>query len=94
MHNRIIVHMVDILVSDKKKIEILEALSDKKVHTFYHLSKAVATNYETVKKNCRFLELLELIEVDRISKADSASGVASYKVKITPEGLRTLKKFS
>lgn len=87
-------HMMDILVSDKKKIEILEALSDMKVHTFYHLSKAVGTNYETVKKNCRFLELLDLIEVDRISKADSASGVASYKVKITPEGLGTLKKFS
>ncbi len=87
-------HMKDILVSDEKKIEILEALSDKKVHTFYHLSKAVGTNYETVKKNCRFLELLDLIEVDRINKTDSASGVASYKVKITTEGLRTLKKFS
>ncbi|GFO95868.1 hypothetical protein ig2599ANME_0049 [groundwater metagenome] len=86
--------MDDILVSDVKKIEILKALSDGKVHTFYHLSKAFGTNYETVKKNCRFLELLNLIEVDRISKADSASGVASYKVKITPEGLRTLKKFS
>lgn len=85
--------MMDILVSDKKKIEILEALSDKKVHTFYHLSKAVGTNYETVKKNCRFLELLDLIEVDRISKADSASGVASYRVKITQEGLKTRKKF-
>ncbi len=83
--------MLDLLTSDKKKIEILEVLSDKKVHTFYHLSKAVKTNFETVKKNCRFIELLNLIEISRISKKDSASGVASYRVRITDDGLEILK---
>jgi hypothetical protein len=83
--------MVDLLKSDKKKIEILEVLSDGKVHTFYHLSKVVKTNFETIKKNCRFLELLDLVEIYRISKKDSASGVASYRIEITPEGLKTLK---
>ena len=83
--------MIDLLISDEKKIELLEALSDRKVHTFYHLSKIVKTNYETVKKNCRFLELLDLVEIDRITKDDSASGVASYKVRVTQEGLKTFK---
>lgn len=84
-------HMIDLLISDKKKIELLEVLLDKKVHTFYHLSKIIKTNYETVKKNCRFLELLDLVKIDKISKNESASGVASYKVKITEEGLKSLK---
>ncbi len=83
--------MLDLLTSDKKKIEILEVLSDGKVHTFYHLSKVVRTNFETVKKNCRFLELLNLIEINRISKKDSASGVASYRVRITNDGSKILK---
>ena len=83
--------MLDLLTSDKKKIEILEVLSDGKVHTFYHLSKVVKTNFETIKKNCRFLELLSLVEINRVSKKDSASGVASYRVKITNDGSKILK---
>ena len=82
---------MDLLISDEKKIEILEVLSDGKVHTFYHLSKAVRTNYETVKKNCRFLELLDLVKINRVNKENSASGVASYRVKITQDGLKILK---
>ncbi len=61
------------------------------MHTFYHLSKVVKTNFETVKKNCRFLELLNLVEINRISKKDSASGVASYRVRITNDGSKILK---
>ena len=83
--------MMNLLISDEKKIEILEVLSDGKVHTFYHLSKAVGTNYETVKKNCRFLELLDLVKINRVNKENSASGVASYRVKITQDGLKILK---
>lgn len=43
-------HMRDLLVSDVKKIELLKALIDGKVHTYYRLSRIVGTNYETVKK--------------------------------------------
>ncbi len=82
---------MNLLISDEKKIEILEVLSDGKVHTFYHISKAVRTNYETVKKNCRFLELLDLVKINRVNKENSASGVASYRVKLTQDGLKILK---
>lgn len=82
---------MNLLISDEKKIEILEVLSDGKVHTFYHLSKAVRTNYETVNKNCRFLELLDLVKINGVNKENSASGVASYRVKITQDGLKILK---
>jgi hypothetical protein len=83
--------MTELLESDKKKIEILRTLSDGKVYTYYNLSKTIKTNYETVKKNCSFLELLNLIEVNKVDREESASGVASYKVRITENGLRVLK---
>ena len=83
--------MKDLLVSDVKKIEILKALSGGKVHTYYRLSRVVGTNYDTVKKNCRFLELLNFVEISRIEKAESATGVASYRIRITPEGEKTVK---
>ena len=83
--------MTDLLISDRKKIEILKALSDGKVHTYYNLSQLVRTNYDTVKKNCRFLELLNFIEISRIEKEESASGVASYRVRITEKGLEATK---
>lgn len=83
--------MIDLLISDLKKIQILETLSDGKVHTFYHLSKTTKTNYETVKKSCRFLELLNFLEINSTSKEESASGIASFRVRITPDGIKTVK---
>ncbi len=83
--------MKNLLISDRKKIQILETLSDLKVHTFYHVSKVTKTNYNTVKKNCRFLELLNLVEINILSKEDSASEVPSFRVRITQEGLKTAK---
>ena len=83
--------MKDLLISDRKKIEILKVLLDGKVHTYYNLSRAVDTNYDTVKKNCRFLELLNFIEINRVDKEESASGVASYRVRITEDGLNAVK---
>ena len=84
--------MIDLLRSDRKKIELLKALSDQKVHTYYNLSKITRTNYNTVKKNCQFLELLNLVEVIRVGKEESASGVASYRVKITKKGLEFVER--
>jgi len=82
--------MTDLLISDVKKIEILKALSDGKVHTYYNLSQLVGTNYDTVKKNCRFLEILDYIEITRMDKEESASGVASYRVRITQDGVKAV----
>lgn len=72
------------LISDRKKIEILRALSNGKVYTYYHLSRQVRTNYDTIKMNCDFLELLGFVEVDRITKEQSASNRAHYAVRGTP----------
>jgi len=83
--------MTELLTSDKKKIELLKVLSDGKVYTYYRLSKIIKTNYETVKKNCNFLELLNFVEIIKVDKEESASGVASYKVKITEKGLKFIK---
>jgi len=83
--------MIELLTSDKKKIELLKVLSDRKVYTYYRLSKITKTNYETVKKNCRFLELLNFVEIIKVGKEESASGVASYRVKITEKGLEFIE---
>ena len=84
--------MRELLVSNVKKIELLKALIDGKVYTYYRLSRIVGTNYETVKKNCRFLELLAFVEIIRVDKEESASGVASYRVIITKDELKVAKK--
>ncbi|MGV9142261.1 MAG: hypothetical protein ACOC1X_04920 [Promethearchaeota archaeon] len=78
--------MIELLQSDQKKIELLKILADGKIYSYYHLSKAAKTNYDTVKKNCNFLELLNLVEVNRVEKDESATGSASYNVKITEKG--------
>ncbi|HIH69643.1 hypothetical protein [Methermicoccus shengliensis] len=83
--------MDELLISDKKKIELLKTLSDGKVYTYYNLSKTLRTNYETVKKNCKFLELLNLVEVNKVEREESATGIASYRVKITKEGMRVVQ---
>ena len=83
--------MVDILESDKIKLKILKILSNRKVYSFYHLSKVLKTNYSTVKKNCFFLELLKLVEVIKIEKEESASNKPTYRVKITERGLDVIK---
>lgn len=91
-HNRIVVILMDnLLVSDRKKIEILKALKDGKVHSFYNLSKKLGTNFHTIKKNCNFLELLKLIEIDRTTADESASGKARYQVRITEKGRELLE---
>ena len=84
--------MTELLVSDKK-IEILKVLKDGKVHSFYNLSKELGTNFNTIKKKYTFLELIELIEIDRTTSEESASGKASYEVKITEKGRKFLKSF-
>jgi len=84
--------MNELLVSDKKKLDILKTLSDGKIYTYYHLSKTVRTNYETVKRNCRFLELLNLVEVIKVDREESASGVPSYMVRITEDGMKVVER--
>ena len=84
------VHLTDLLISDVKKIEVLKALSDGKVHAYYNLSQLVRTNYDTVKRNCRFLEILGYIEIARMDKEESASGAASYRVRITQDGVKAI----
>ncbi|KXA93222.1 hypothetical protein AKJ66_02525 [candidate division MSBL1 archaeon SCGC-AAA259E22] len=94
-HNRIVVILMNnLLVSGKKKIEILQVLKDGKVHSFYNLSKEVGTNFNTSKKNCNFLELLKLINIDKTTAEESASGKPRYRIKINKEGREFLESIN
>jgi len=85
--------VTEFLVSDQKKIEILEALADRKSHTYYNLAKHIKTNYETVKKNCKFLERLDLVEIKGVSKEESASNRPYYGIKITDKGMEFIRGY-
>ncbi|WP_457548808.1 hypothetical protein [Archaeoglobus sp.] len=65
----------------------MKVLSNRKVYSFYLLSKLLKTNYNTIKKNCYFLELLELVEIVKVGREESAMGIPSYRIKITEKGL-------
>ncbi len=78
---------MELNINDELKARVLEQLSDGKVYSFYLLSKEVGANNTTVKKNCNFLHLIGLIEVDKISAEESASGTPSYRIRITEKGL-------
>ncbi len=84
--------MVELLESDKIKLKVLKILSNGKVYSFYRLSKILKTNYNTVKKNCLFLELLKLVEIIKIEKEESASNKAAYRVRITDSGIEVIKE--
>ena len=45
---------MELNINDGLKIRVLKQLSDRKVYSFYLLSKAVGANNTTVKKNCNF----------------------------------------
>lgn len=83
--------MTEFLVSDKKKIEILVVLKDGKSYTYYNLARQIKTNYETVKKNCSFLERLGFVEIKGVSKGESASGRPYYSIRITEKGLEFIQ---
>lgn len=83
---------MEININDAIKIRILKQLSDKKVYSIYLLAKLVGANNTTVKKNCNFLHKVGLIEISKVTAEESASGMPSYRVKITQDGVRAVKR--
>jgi predicted transcriptional regulator len=82
---------MELNINDELKARVLKQLSDGKVYSFYLLSKAVGANNTTVKKNCNFLHLIGLIDINKISAEESASGLPSYRIRITEDGLKAVK---
>jgi len=50
--------------SDKIKIEIIKILSDFREHTPSEIALRIKTNGKTILKNCNFLKLIGLVEID------------------------------
>ena len=82
---------MELNINDELKTRVLKQLSDGKVYSFYLLSKSVGANNTTVKKNCNFLHLIGLIDISKISAEESASGLPSYRIRITEDGLKAVK---
>ena len=69
------------LISDKLKLKVLIKLQDKKFHTPSELSIKLNTTGTTLLRNCKFLKLLNLIEID----VKKTKGI-NYFLKITERG--------
>lgn len=86
--------LMDLNINDEIKLRVLKQLRDEKVYSIYLLAKLIGANNTTVKKNCNFLHKIGLIEISKISAEESASGVPSYRVKISQDGLKAVKKLN
>ncbi|KKL54620.1 hypothetical protein LCGC14_2263600 [marine sediment metagenome] len=73
---------IEFLRSDVLKIKVLKKLLDKKDHTPSELSTKLNTNGTTILRNCKLLELFNLIEID----VKKTKGI-NYFLKITEKGL-------
>lgn len=61
--------------------EILNVLSDGKIHSLSNLEKKVNTNWQTIRLHCKNFELFEAINKEQ-----------NNSIKITLIGLKTLNK--
>ena len=78
---------VQYIKSDILKFKILKKLLDKKNHTPSELAIEINTNGTTILRNCKILELLELIEID-VKKTKNIN----YYLKITEKGFDLFQK--
>lgn len=62
------------------KKAILEVLADKVEHSYVDLERKVNTNWQTVRTQCKELEVFEAVTI------------TENKVKITDKGIEYLKK--
>ncbi len=78
---------VQYIKSDILKFKILKKLLDKENHTPSELAIGINTNGTTILRNCKILELLELIEID-VKKTTNIN----YYLKITIKGFDLFQK--
>ena len=72
---------IEFLRSDVLKFKVLKKLLDKRDHTPSELSTKLKTNGTTLLRNCKLLELFDLIEID----VKKTKGI-NYFLKITQKG--------
>jgi len=72
---------IEFLRSDVLKFKVLKKLLDKRDHTPSELSTKLNTNGTTLLRNCKLLELFDLIEID----VKKTKGI-NYFLKITQKG--------
>lgn len=72
--------------SDRIKVAILEALSNRGSATYYGITKETKTSFESLVPNCYFLQLLGLVTIE---KAETP-GMNYHKITITDEGREAL----
>lgn len=63
------------------KKEILNILNDNLEHSYADLERKVNTNWQTIRNQCKELEIFEAVTLN------------DNKVKITEEGKKYLRKF-
>lgn len=72
------------------KIEILKLLENKSL-SYTEIQTKLSTNYDSVKNNCKELEIFEFIEIKTIKKHPE-NGKIAYKINLTNNGYKILEK--
>lgn len=76
--------------SDLIKIEILKALKEEKLATFYKLTKITKINWNSLVPNCNFLNRLGFIKITE----GYTPGMKFNNIEITKEGIGALAKLT
>ncbi|HYD02858.1 MAG TPA: winged helix-turn-helix domain-containing protein [Alphaproteobacteria bacterium] len=70
--------------------EILLALKEEPM-VYSKLERKIDTNPNTIKSHCKALEEDGFVKITKTEK-DPSNGKPSYKVSLTPQGLKRIKK--
>jgi len=90
--------IMDILESDKMKIKILKCLfKERQGVSLNGLKKKIgASNFKSVKRNCDFLELMNLISMQDVMKIERKRiNPQNYRlILITDNGRKVIEKLT
>ena len=78
--------------ADEIRIEILKAVRDHPVTSYFKLSNLVKTGFRTVKRNCEALAQYGLVSIQKVPKEQAPSKKESFTISITAEGTRFLER--
>ena len=75
----------------KVRQEILRLLLKEDVLTYTKIQTKLSTNYDSVKNNCKELEVYDLVKITEHEKHDE-NGKPFYEVKLTQKGREIVNK--
>ncbi len=77
--------------SDTIGVQILQSLSKQPANSLFQLARTLRTGFTTIRSNCLALERFGFVRIQPVSKDQSPSRRAAFRVFVTEEGRRFLR---